>query len=126
MFSKNKKSSLQLVSLSKTVSRAHICLSQHNEGHLHSSQNSKILRKENSSKNLKLGSTSSSEFPLLTKSASQTTMHKKMDENKLKLLEKIGMKKKIEKESESKLNINKFKLGKKLGSGRFGNVYLAE
>ena len=29
MFSKNKKNQLQIVSLSKTVSRAHICLSQH-------------------------------------------------------------------------------------------------
>lgn len=35
-------------------------------------------------------------------------------------------KKKSEVEPEQKLNINRFKLGKKLGSGRFGNVYLAE
>lgn len=59
MFSKNKKSQLQIVSLSKTVSKTHICLSQQNENMHHSSQNSKILRKENSSKNLKLGSSSS-------------------------------------------------------------------
>ena len=89
MFSKNKKSQLQLVTLSKTVSRANICLS-HGEGIHHSSQhnsNSKGLRKEASSKNLKLTSSISTEFPqLLTKSASQTTMHRKMDENKIKLL----------------------------------------
>lgn len=94
----------------------------------HSSQKeqSKVLRKETSSKNLKLGTSTSSEFPaLMTKSASQTTMHRKMDENKLKLLEKIGVKKRSEKETQS-LNASRFKLGKKLGSGRFGNVYLAE
>jgi aurora kinase len=48
-----------------------------------------------------------------------------MDDNKLKLLEKMGMKKKAQEKVE-KLSINSFRLGKKLGSGRFGNVYLAE
>jgi hypothetical protein len=56
---------------------------------------------------------------------SQTTLHRKMDDNKLKLLEKMGMKKRASEKVE-KLSINSFRLGKKLGSGRFGNVYLAE
>lgn len=52
-------------------------------------------------------------------------MNRKIDETKLKMLEKIGGKKKVEKTPEI-LSIHRFKLGKKLGSGRFGNVYLAE
>lgn len=50
-----------------------------------------------------------------------------MDDNKLKLLEKISMKKKCsEKLDKQEKGISMFRLGKKLGSGRFGNVYLAE
>lgn len=48
------------------------------------------------------------------------------------MFEKIGLRKKIEK-SDTKVKpkveqpkINQFRLGKKLGGGRFGNVYLAE
>jgi serine/threonine protein kinase len=48
-----------------------------------------------------------------------------MDVNKLRLLEKIGSRKKLPERVE-KLSINQFRLGKKLGSGRFGNVYLVE
>lgn len=48
-----------------------------------------------------------------------------MDDHKLKLLEKIGAKKK-QTTADKPLSINQFRLGKKLGSGRFGNVYLAE
>lgn len=128
MFSKHKKPQLQVIALSKTISKANICLSQGDPSHHSSSKEpSKILRKDMSSKNLKLGpSCSSNEFPaILAKSVSQTTMHRKMDENKLKLLEKIGGKRRSEKENEG-LSIHRFKLGKKLGSGRFGNVYLAE
>jgi hypothetical protein len=36
----------------------------------------------------------------------------------------MGMKKRSEQQS-AQVSINQFKLGKKLGSGRFGNVYLA-
>lgn len=43
MFSKNKKSQVQLITLSKTVSKGHINLG-HEHLH-HSSQHSKILRK---------------------------------------------------------------------------------
>ena len=95
----------------------------------------KQIKKENSVKNLKLSS-GSVEFPkLLTKSISQTTVNRKIDDNKIKMFEKIGMRKridKIEKKPEGpqldfeKIKINQFKLGKKLGSGRFGNVYIAE
>jgi alpha-acetolactate decarboxylase len=87
MFSKTKKTPLQVISLSKTVSRANICLSHGDSHHSTTKDYSKILRKESSSKNLKLGISSSGEFPqILTKSASQTTMNRKMDETKLKLL----------------------------------------
>lgn len=100
MFSKHKKPQLQVIALSKTISKANICLSQGDPSHHSSSKEpSKILRKDMSSKNLKLGSScSSNEFPaILAKSVSQTTMHRKMDENKLKLLEKIGGKRRSEK-----------------------------
>ena len=87
-------------------------------------------------KNLKL--TSSTEFPkILIKSISQTTMNKKSEDKTLKLLEKmgtgIGGDKKIKKrssclvnQSSNDLKINQFRLGKKLGNGRFGSVYIAE
>lgn len=50
------------------------------------------------------------------------------------MFEKIGMRKKIDKPQKKiepqfdfqKIKINQFRLGKKLGSGRFGNVYIAE
>lgn len=60
MFSKHKKP-LQVIALSKTASKANICLSQGEPSH-HSSikDHSKIMRKEISSKNLKLGTSSSS------------------------------------------------------------------
>lgn len=55
----------------------------------------KSLKKDSSVKQLKLTTSSSIEFPqLLGKSISQTTLHRKNDENKLRLLEKIGLKKK--------------------------------
>ena len=89
--------------------------------------------KQKSYKNLKL--TSSIQFPkILCKSISQTTIHKKTEEKTLKILQKIGgMDKKnsnLKKKSScfmlnSDIKINQFQLGKKLGSGRFGNVYLA-
>jgi hypothetical protein len=42
-------------------------------------------------------------------------------------LEKIGFRKKIDKpkSKDNQLKIGQFRLGKKLGSGRFGNVYIA-
>lgn len=93
-----------------------------------------IKDKEKSYKNLKLAS--SIEFPkILCKSISQTTIHKRTDEKTLKLLEKIGGGEKknstLKKKSScllsgSDIKINQFQLGKKLGSGRFGSVYLAE
>ena len=50
--------------------------------------------KQKSVKNLKLSS--SIEFPkFLAKSVSQTTMNKKMDEKKLKILEKLAFGKKV-------------------------------
>ena len=53
------------------------------------------MRKDSSTKNLKLTTSTSAQFPhLLAKSVSQTTLNRSMDEHKLKLLEKIGMKKK--------------------------------
>jgi hypothetical protein len=61
---------------------------------------------------------------IVAKSASQTTINRKMDENKLKLLEKMGVKKRSG-HANAQLSLNSFKLGAKLGSGRFGNVYLA-
>jgi hypothetical protein len=57
MFSK-KKSQVQLVTLCRTASKGQITLGSHDSLH-HSSQHSKVLRKESSSKHLKLGSTSS-------------------------------------------------------------------
>lgn len=89
----------------------------------------KPVKKDSSVRNLKLSA--SIEFPpLLAKSISQTTVHRK-DEGKIKMFEKIGLRKKIEK-SDTKVKpkveqpkINQFRLGKKLGGGRFGNVYLA-
>ena len=91
---------------------------------------------------------SSIEFPkLLVKSVSQTTMNKKTEEKKVKILEKLGFGKKMEKadlgnmqrairsakdsnnsnkSSAKGLSISQFSLGKKLGNGRFGSVYLAE
>ena len=38
----------------------------------------------------------------------------------------MGVKKRSSENYTPQLSINSFKLGKKLGSGRFGNVYLAE
>ena len=58
MFSK-KKNQVQMVTLCKTVGRGQINLGAHEIMH-HSSGHSKILRKDSSSKNLRLGGTSSS------------------------------------------------------------------
>jgi len=60
MFSKSKKAPVQLITLSKTASKAHISLSQAEQSN-HSSQKegSKALKKDNSSRNLKLMSTNS-------------------------------------------------------------------
>ncbi len=132
MFSKSKKPTVQLISLTKTASKAHISLSQAEHYNHSSHKESKGLKKDNSSKQFKLISSASSEFPqLLAKSASQTTIHRKMDDNKLKLLERMGFKKRSEQPvggsvmKGNVLGVGNFRLGKKLGSGRFGNVYLA-
>ena len=86
MFSKSKKAPLQLISLAKTASKAHISLCQTDHSH-HSShkEHSKTLKKDPSSKNLKI--LSSAELPqIVAKSASQTTINRKIDDSKLKLL----------------------------------------
>jgi hypothetical protein len=61
MFSKSKRPHVQLITLSKTASKAQISLSQAESTH-HSTQKepSRFLKKENSSKNLKITPTSSS------------------------------------------------------------------
>lgn len=61
MFSKSKKTPVQLISLTKTASKAHISLCHTEQSH-HSSQkeHSKALKKDNSSRNLKLLSSGSS------------------------------------------------------------------
>jgi hypothetical protein len=86
-FSKHKKSQVNFINLAKPVAKAQICISQTDHFH-HSSnkENVKSMRKENSVKNLKLTTSTSSEFPILAKSVSQTTVNRKMDDNKLRLL----------------------------------------
>ncbi len=67
------------------------------------------------------------------KSLSTTTLNKKSEEKQQFIAEKMIFKKKtvIKEPKTTKggkitLNINQFRLGKKLGSGRFGNVYMVE
>ena len=92
--------------------------------------------KEKSQKSIKLPG--SVELPkLLMKSMSQTTVNKKVDDKRLKIMEKLGLGKKLDKNlnlkgkiskednNRSTIKINNFNLGKKLGNGRFGNVYMA-
>lgn len=80
-FSKNKKSPINFINLSKQTSKIQINGMSSDHIH-HSSQkdSAKTLRKESSSKNLKLTTSTSAEFPhLLAKSVSQTTMNRRMD-----------------------------------------------
>jgi len=60
MFSKSKKAPVPIITLSKTASKAHISLCQAEQSN-HSSQKEgvKVLKKDSSSRNLKLMSTNS-------------------------------------------------------------------
>lgn len=124
-FSK-KKGQVGVITLSKHSSKASLTQpelpSSSHKDHHHRS-----LRKESSSKHLKLTTSTSTELPqLLAKSASHTTVHRKaQQDNKLRLLEKMGLKKKVSEKVKRGTEISDFRIGKKLGSGRFGNVYLA-
>jgi hypothetical protein len=122
-FSRSKKSQVNFINLSKPASK----ITPTPEPHSSHKDSAKTLRKESSVRNLKLTTSTSAEFPhILAKSVSQTTLNRRMDDHKLRLLEKIGMRKKPSGVEKAQLSISQFKLGKKLGSGRFGNVYLAE
>lgn len=80
-FSKNKKSQINFINLSKPTSKIQINgMSTDHFHHSNQKDNVKTLRKENSSKNLKLTTSTSAEFPhLLAKSVSQTTINRKID-----------------------------------------------
>jgi aurora kinase len=120
-----KKPQSNFINLSKPQSKINPSPHTH-EPHSSQKDSAKTLRKESSVRNLKLTTSTSAEFPyILAKSVSQTTLNRKMDDHKIKLLEKIGARKK-QTTPDKPLSINQFRLGKKLGSGRFGNVYLAE
>lgn len=84
----------------KTPVHTSLKLSSSSQLHPHTTTNKELSSKENfkdkqkSVKNLKLSS--SIEFPrMVVKSASQTTVNKKLDEKKLKILEKLGFSKRI-------------------------------
>jgi len=87
LLNKQKKTMTNFINLTKPISKTQISISQTDHiSHSNNKENIKTLRKESSVKNLKLVTSSSGEFPFLAKSVSQTTVHRKMDDNKLRLL----------------------------------------
>jgi hypothetical protein len=86
---RNPKQKTSTVNLSskplKTMTDIHLTSKDNKENLSREPKDLKQIKKENSAKNLKLSS-GSVEFPkLLTKSISQTTVNKKIDDNKLKM-----------------------------------------